>query len=82
MCRSRSRSTLADARHIEERRVADLRAVRADGDEEVALVGHRLRRIHARFHGVARLVRLERDALDVVLQEHRHVREELLQLAR
>ena len=68
---------VGDARHVQKRRVADLRAVGADGDEKVALVGHGLGGIHARLHGVARLVRLERDALDVVLQEHRNVRKEL-----
>ena len=70
------------ARHVDEGRVADLRAVGADGQEEVRFVGRRIAGIHAHFHGVAGLVRLERDALHVILQEQRDVREDGCQLAR
>src|ERR1035441_90012 len=68
-------------RHVKKCRVADLRAVGTDGDEEMALVGNRLGAIHPGFHGIAGFMRLERDALHVVLQEHGDVREELLELA-
>src|ERR1035438_10138398 len=72
---------VGDARHVKKSGVADLRAVRADGEEEVALAGDWLGRIHPGFYGVAGLVRLEGDAFDVVFQEHGDVREELFELA-
>src|ERR1039457_4062061 len=72
---------VGDARHVKKSGVADLRAVGADGDEEVALAGDWLGGIHPGFYGVAGLVRLEGDAFDVVFQEHGDVREELFELA-
>jgi hypothetical protein len=57
------------ARHVYEGRVADLRAVGTNGDEEVRVVGERIAGIHPRFDRVARLVRLEGNALHVILEE-------------
>ena len=73
---------IGHTRHVEKSRVADLRPVGADREEEVALIGDRLSGIHARLHRVSRLVRLERDTLNVVLQEHRDVRKKLPELLR
>src|ERR1017187_859402 len=72
---------VGDARHVEKSRIADLWAVGADGDEEVALTGNGLGGVHPGFHRVAGLMRLEGDAFDVVFQEHGDVRKELLELA-
>src|ERR1017187_7106616 len=72
---------VGDARHVEKSRIADLWAVGADGDEEVALAGNGLGGVHPGFHRVAGLMRLEGDAFDVVFQEHGDVRKELLELA-
>ena len=67
------------ARHVNERGVAELRPVGANGHEEMGLVGRGFARVHAHLHGVAGRVRLEGDAFHVVFEKQRDVREDGLQ---
>ena len=66
-------------RNIYERGIPQLRPVRAHGHEEMRLVRRGLTRIHPHLHHVPAVVRLERHSLHVIFEEHRNVREDLVQ---
>ena len=71
------------ARHVDERRAADLRAMRADGDEEVRLRRRQRRPASsATSRRVAGLTGWNDDALHVILQKQRDVREDSLRARR